>query len=242
MASEVDARASADDPGHAASARRGHRVLLLTVLLVATAVVLLVKVVGPLHELAAPRQIPWWVLIPAFCAAEVFVVHLQFRRDAHSFSLSELPLVAGFFFAPPVVVVLSMVAGTALALSVHRRQSPLKLAFNLANFTVANSVVAVLFMHLVNHHDPLSAMSFLGVLGAILAGGVLQSLVILAAISLSEGRIDRAGIASTFGFTQAATIVNTCLALIGVRLVWENPGEIWLLAIPTVGVFVAYRF
>ncbi len=143
----------------------------------------------------------------------MFVVHIQFRRDAQSFSLSELPLVVGFFFAPPLTVLLAMVAGTALALTIHRRQSPLKLAFNLANFTVANSVVAVLFMHLVNHHDPLSTLSFLGVLVAVLAGGIVQSLVILTAISFSEGRIDRAGIATTFGFTQAATVVNTCLAL-----------------------------
>jgi diguanylate cyclase (GGDEF)-like protein len=127
-------------------------------------------------------------------------------------------------------------------LSIHRRQSPLKLAFNLANFTVANSVVAVLFMHLVNHHDPLSTLSFLGVMVAVLAGGIVQSLVILTAISFSEGRIDRVGIASTFGFTQAATVVNTCLALIGVRIVWQNPTELWLLAIPTLGVFIAYRF
>ena len=242
MTSEVDGPAAAGVSGPAASSRRGHRVHLLTIVLVAAAALLLFKVVGPLHAIPAPRQIPWWVLIPSFCAAEVFVVHIQFRRDAHSFSLSELPLVAGFFFAPPVVVVLAMVAGTALALSAHRRQSPLKLAFNLANFTVANSVVAVLFMHLVNHQDPLSALSFAGVLVAIVAGGVLQSLVILAAISFSEGRIDLAGILSTFGFAQAATVVNTCLALIGVRILWENPGEIWLLAIPTAGVFIAYRF
>jgi diguanylate cyclase (GGDEF)-like protein len=242
MTKEVEDPASADAPGLATSGRRGHRVHLLTIVLVAMAVFLLIDVVAPLRAIPAPRQIPWWVLIPLFCAAEVFVVHIQFRRDAQSFSLSELPLVVGFFFAPPLVVLLSMVAGTALALSIHRRQSPLKLAFNLANFTVANSVVAVLFMHLVDHHDALSATSFLGVLIAILAGGVVQSLVILTAISFSEGRIDRAGIASTFGFTQAATVVNTCLALIGVRIVWENPSEIWLLAIPTVGVFIAYRF
>jgi len=242
MTKEADSPASAADQGRADSRSRGHRVQLLTVVLVATAVFLLVEVVAHLHAIPAPRQIPWWILIPLFCAAEVFVVHIQFRRDAHSFSLSELPLVVGFFFAPPLVVVLSMVAGTALALSIHRRQSPLKLAFNLANFTVANSVVGVLFMHLVNHHDPLSALSFLGVLVAIVAGGVLQSLVILIAISFSEDRLDAAGIASTFGFAQAATVVNTCLALIGVRIVWENPAEIWLLAIPTVGVFIAYRF
>jgi diguanylate cyclase (GGDEF)-like protein len=242
MTGAVDDHTSAGDPELASSGRRGHRVHFLTFVLVVAAVFLMSEVVAPLHGLAAPHEIPWWVLIPLFCAAEVFVVHIQFRRDAQSFSLSELPLVIGFFFAPPLVVVLSMIAGTALALTIHRRQSPLKLAFNLANFTVANSVAALLFVNLVDRSDPLSALSFLGVLVAILAGGVIQSLVILAAISFSEGRIDRAGIASTFGFAQAATMVNTCLALIGVRIVWENPAEIWLLAIPTVGVFIAYRF
>jgi diguanylate cyclase (GGDEF)-like protein len=242
MAKEVERPGSSGDPGPATSSRRGHRVHLLTIVLVALAIVLLVKVVAPLHGIPAPRQVPWWVLIPLFAAAEVFVVHIQFRRDAQSFSLSELPLVVGFFFAPPLIVLLSMVAGTAFALLIHRRQSPLKLAFNLANFTVANSVVAVLFMHLVDHHDALSALSFLGVLVAVLAGGVVQSLVILTAISFSEGRVDRVGIASTFGFTQAATVINTCLALIGVRIVWQNPSELWLLAVPTVGVFIAYRF
>jgi diguanylate cyclase (GGDEF)-like protein len=242
MAKEVERRGSSGDPGPATSSRRGHRVHLLTIVLVATAIILLVKVVAPLHGIPAPRQVPWWVLIPLFSAAEVFVVHIQFRRDAQSFSLSELPLVVGFFFAPPLIVLLSMVAGTAFALLIHRRQSPLKLAFNLANFTVANSVVAVLFMHLVDHHDALSAISFLGVMVAVLTGGVVQSFVILTAISLSEGRIDRVGIATTFGFTQAATVINTCLALIGVRIVWQNPSELWLLAVPTVGVFIAYRF
>src|SRR5580704_5837152 len=170
MTGKVEAPPSGGDPALGTSARRGHRVHLLTLVLVVTAVFLLVEVVGRLHELPAPREIPWWVLIPLFCAAEVFVVHIQFRRDAQSFSLSELPLVVGFFFAPPLVVVLSMVAGTALALSIHRRQSPLKLAFNLANFTVANSVAAVLFVSLVNRNDPLSALSFLGVLVAVIGG------------------------------------------------------------------------
>jgi diguanylate cyclase (GGDEF)-like protein len=242
MTTEVAASAHPGDAAHTTSGRRGHRVQLLTIVLVATAVFLLVEIVAHLHPIPAPRQIPWWILIPLFSAAEVFVVHIQFRRDAHSFSLSELPLVVGFFFAPPLVVVLSMVAGTAIALSLHRRQSPLKLAFNLANFTVANSVVGLLFMRLVNHHDPLSLLSFLGVVVAVVAGSMLQSLVILMAISFSEGRLDSAGILATFGFAQAATVVNTCLALIGVRIVWQNPAELWLLVVPTVGVFVAYRF
>jgi len=243
MTTEAGGAGSAGGAAAAAPGRRrGHRVHLLTVVLVATAVVLLVKVVGPLQGVTAPGQIPWWVLMPLFCAAEVFVVHIQFRRDAQSFSLSELPLIVGLFFASPLVVVLCNIAGTAVALAFYRRQSPLKLAFNLANFAVANSVAALLFVHLVDHHDPLSTTSFLGVLVAILVAGVLQSAVILTAISFSEGHLDPAGVASTFGFALAATGVNTCLALLGVRLIWYNVYELWLLAVPTIGVFVAYRF
>ena len=101
MTSKVEDAASAGDPGPTTSARRGHRVHLLTLVLVVTAGFLLVEVVGRLHELPAPRQIPWWVLIPLFCAAEVFVVHIQFRRDAHSVSLNEIPLVLALAFATP---------------------------------------------------------------------------------------------------------------------------------------------
>ncbi len=30
-------------------------------------------------------ELSWWWLIPAFLAGEVFLVHLHFRRDNHSF-------------------------------------------------------------------------------------------------------------------------------------------------------------
>ncbi len=41
-------------------------------------------------------QVSFWILLVAFAAAERFVVHVHFRRSAHSMSLGEIPLV----FAP----------------------------------------------------------------------------------------------------------------------------------------------
>jgi diguanylate cyclase (GGDEF)-like protein len=230
------------DKPSAPARRRSHRVHFLTLVLALVAAGLVVGVVAPSSGLRAPRSLPWWVLAPLFCAAEVFVVHIQFRRDAHSFSLSELPLITGLFFAPPLVVILSAIGGASAALVVHRRQSPLKLIFNLANFTVGNSLAATVFVHLVDRGDPLGNTSFLAVLAAVLVAGFLQSFVILAAISFSEGHLDPAGITATFGFALAATVVNTCLALIGVWIIWHDPVELWLLMVPTVGVLIAYRF
>src|SRR5438445_5213634 len=231
-----------DGEAQATSWRGRARVQLLVVSLLLPSIWLMVYAVAPLHPLNAPRLVPWWALTPIFCLAEIGVVHIQFRREAHSFSLSELPLVAGLFFTPPLAVVLSMMGGTAAALVLHRRQSPLKLAFNLANFALGSSVAMTVFYHLVNRHDPLGNQSSFAAMGALLAAGVLQSMGILAAISLSEGRVDASGVASTFGFALAATVVNSCLALIGVHIICLHPAQSWLLLIPTMGVLIAYRF
>ena len=51
------------------------------------------------------------MLAAGFCACEVAVVHYDFRRQAHSFSLFELPLSFGLFFAAPSDVVLATVVG-----------------------------------------------------------------------------------------------------------------------------------
>src|SRR3954463_15986766 len=35
-------------------------------------------------------HLPWWMIAVAWVVAETCVVHLQFRRSAHSFSLADL--------------------------------------------------------------------------------------------------------------------------------------------------------
>src|ERR1700758_5256705 len=76
---QVNSQPLADGRAHAApvrrTRRRGYRVHLLTVVLTAIAGLLIGLVVTPLHGLAAPRGIPWWMLVPLFGAAEIFVVH-----------------------------------------------------------------------------------------------------------------------------------------------------------------------
>ncbi|HEV8179115.1 MAG TPA: hypothetical protein VGP54_02295, partial [Gaiellaceae bacterium] len=44
-------------------------------------------------------HLAWWALALAFYLAEVFVVHLQFRKQAHTLSLTEIGLVLGLLLA-----------------------------------------------------------------------------------------------------------------------------------------------
>src|SRR4051795_10762635 len=69
-----------------------------------------------LPALAGPFHVWWPLLALAFAGTEVWVVHVHFRRDAHSFSLSEVPLVLGLFFTSPLGLVLAQLTGAAIAL------------------------------------------------------------------------------------------------------------------------------
>ena len=66
--------------------------------------------------------LPWVLWAAAFAVSEVLVVHVQWQREAHTFSVSDLVLAAGLVLAVPHDLVLAQVVGTGAALVVHRRQ------------------------------------------------------------------------------------------------------------------------
>ena len=113
------------------------RVWLLNLGIGSLATSLFVLFVMPMQARRSHRAMPWLALAALFYAAEILVVHFQFRREIHTFSLSEIPFVLGLLFATPVEFVLANVIGAALALVIHRRQAPIKLAFNVAQFALA---------------------------------------------------------------------------------------------------------
>ena len=86
--------------------------------------------------------LPWWALAVAFIGTESVVMHIQARREAQTISLSELPLIVGLCFAPPLHLLLGRLAGSALVFVAIRRSTVLKTGFNLA-LVGAETVVAL---------------------------------------------------------------------------------------------------
>src|SRR3954451_12439301 len=89
-------------PDHALPVRRrvspAVAVSVYGLALAALAAVLFLTGVKGTAPLSDPH-LPWWVIAVAWAVAEACVVHLQFRRSAHSFSLADLPFVFGLLFA-----------------------------------------------------------------------------------------------------------------------------------------------
>jgi diguanylate cyclase (GGDEF)-like protein len=216
------------------------RVHLLTAGLLTVGAVLYGTVVRSLPAAPAPVHLPWPVLAAGFAATTVFAVHLEFRRHAHSFALSELPLVTGLYLLAPPELVLARMVGSAAALILHRRQAPTKLAFNLALFLLETCLAVTVFQGLRGGH-PLAPRGWAAALLAALTVDLVSALVIAAAISLYEGASQWRMLLEVAATGAVAAVANTSLALVAVlTLVADLRAAGLLLAVAAV-LLLAYR-
>jgi hypothetical protein len=175
---------------------------------------------------AQPALLPWYVLVLMFYAAEVAVVHIQFRREVHTFSLSEIPFVIGLFFATPVDFVLANVIGAFGALLIHRRQAPHQA--RLQHQPVRPRCRA--------GRDPLPPMrgasltmtstEWFAALGATAAMNVIGIATIAAAIGLSEGRLEVPKLAAGRRFGLMVGMTNAVVVLAAITFLWNDPGAV----------------
>ena len=95
-----------------------------------------------------------WILLVAFAAAERFVVHVHFRRSAHSMSLGEIPLVFALVFAAGHDVIL---AGAHRAPARPRAPPPpaRRSAWpsTSAQFLLGNCIAVIVFHAVAGAHD-----------------------------------------------------------------------------------------
>jgi diguanylate cyclase (GGDEF)-like protein len=197
------------------------------------------KDLGPI---AAPFEMPWWALVIGFAAAEIFVIHLDRGPQTHTFSLVEIPLVVGLFFASPLAVVSARLVGGGAALGLHRRQPPLKLAFNVSLFALETSVAVMAFRMLAGPHASIEPGSWLPTLVACFALNLVGAVGVSLAISATSGRVTKSAIRPLLPETTLLwPLANTSVALCIAVLLWFEPlGALLMVFIATV-VVLAYR-
>jgi diguanylate cyclase (GGDEF)-like protein len=192
-----------------------------------------------------------WVLVVAvlYAAAETFVVRLHLGRSAHSFSMTEVPLILGLFFLDPPTFLAARLVGAGLALVIGRRQRPVKLAFNLSQFMLS-SVVALAVFRLPAMGPPVDLLSgpqvlgpayWLGALLATWAEGLVGVVAVSVAMSLAEGSSQLRRIPDMLASGTIVGMTNASLVLLALTVLAVNPLAAGLVAIPLVTAFLAYR-
>lgn len=194
-----------------------------------------------LRTLVVPLDIPWVAVAILFGAAEIFVVHLPFKKDAHSLTMSDIPLVLGLFFLTPQELVLSQVVGATVALLFIVKQPPIKAAFNIAQFALNATIAAFVFHTLLEFVDLRHPAGWATALAATCAASLVGIFATYAVISVSEGTLDWRQLPRSILFGISATFVNTSLGLVTVAVLWTSPEWSWLMLAPGAALVWAYK-
>ena len=214
---------------------------LFTIAVAAAAVAVFVAFIIPAPAYDPEAVLPWPLFAVAFALAEVAVVHLMIRNQAISFSLSEIPLVVGFYFAAPSSLIVAQLVGSGVALVLHRRQPPLKIVFNLAIFSLGSSLAILAFRQIaaIAPEDLLVwwIASFVGAVTVVVVSAVAIAIV----ISVSARRVETGALGRGIALGALTAFVNTSIALVAVVFLRDQPSEIWLLVAPAVVGLLGYR-
>jgi diguanylate cyclase (GGDEF)-like protein len=186
----------------------------------------------------------WYWLALAFYLAEVLVVHLQFRKQAHTLSLTEIGLTLGLLLGAPSSLLIGQLVGTLVALVVNRRRSQLrqlaKFAFNLAELPLCSGIALLVFRSLAATNDSAPHLWVL-VLVACAVAHVVGMLLVSTVIAIAEERfqapqLGRTILTSTFGALATASLGLAVVTLLDVR-----PLAVLLLVVPVLACVAAFR-
>jgi signal transduction histidine kinase len=156
--------------------------------------------------------------------------------------MSEIPLVIGLIFFPPVTVIVAQVIGVGAALTIHRRQSVVRIGFNIGQFAAQTAVAALVFHGaLALGTDPLGPIGWAALLLGAFMALILADLLINTAIRLSGGSLAPDEILRAVAFGAAGSVANVCLAIVMVVVLVTSPTALALAAGIPFAVFLAYR-
>jgi diguanylate cyclase (GGDEF)-like protein len=215
------------------------RVLAIAGVMAAVAAVIQMLALGP----AVPSgglAVPWWGLAAGFAATELFVIHLHMRSNAHSVSMSEIPLMLGLALSAPGGLIAGRLLGAGVARAIRRRQPAYRVAFNLALFYFETVVALAVYRGVLAGRSPVSVAGLGAGLVALVTAMIVSAGCVTVAITLDQP--DREAVQVVRSMVSGL-VISFVSALIGVSLAvaWREPLALTGIGVLAVGVFGALR-
>ena len=177
---------------------------------------------------------PWWllgVLTVSFAVAERSIFRFIFRRQALAFSLSEIPLALSLVYLPPGQAMLARVVGAMAVILIIRRPPASKVAFNAGMLLFEVAVAVLVFRGFIDVWGDSSSHYVVAAIVALIACGVVSSIMVSLAISQFEGRLLNR-ITSELRVAWWLFLVNSTLAGMVLALALLSPYLVLLAVVP----------
>jgi diguanylate cyclase (GGDEF)-like protein len=197
-----------------------------------------------LHRVPAPvaaRFAPAVVLAALVVLAELCTVHVHIRRETHTVSLREIPLVIALLTVSPLTCLATYLAGSALALVVRTRLPLIKFAFNVSMLVLDVALAGVVFRLVAGDAHLQDPQVWLAAIAAAVVIDVVGGLLVGLAIWLFQGEYDGRQVGWLTLTGALAAVANASFALVAVLLASVAPAATALLAGIGAMMFAAYR-
>jgi diguanylate cyclase (GGDEF)-like protein len=185
--------------------------LLSSGLAVAAVIVTLRAGSGPILALHLPVTLVVPVLGGLFLFAEQFLMNVEFRRQAHSFTLAGVPLVLGVLFVSPETFVLVRVIASLIAFAWQRVRAA-RVFYNSAAYAFEAAADATIVHILLGPRhilDPWTAVVLILVLVAV---DQLMSVLVLVLIRLHNGPLSRRDVLDVLAPAVVLSLVTSVFA------------------------------
>lgn len=221
--------------------RAVYAVAALNVVMVLVAGVGLLSFAGRWEALAPNRLTPWWVVVALTVGGELMAVHVENRRSAHTVTVKELPMVVGLAVLGPVAYVTSQVVGAALGLLVDRRQSTLKLSFNLSKACLEGVIAVLVYRAVLGSSSVTSVRGWFAAMVVVLTVDLVAALAVTGVIWLHDGELDLSVVADALRHGLLTTVSNAATAVVALVLLETRPSVAPLLLVFYAVLFLSYR-
>jgi diguanylate cyclase (GGDEF)-like protein len=192
---------------------------------------------APLSGRFAPA---WWLFVPAFLLAQHLSVDFEFRKEAHSVHLTQLPATFGILFLSPFAHITARLIGTAIDSLALRRESPVKAAFNLSLGAVDVALSTAVVRAIAGHADH-GARTWLALLAGLLVAETTSNVAVSVVMRLVGARISLRQVLEPMTFAVASTLLVTGIAIVALSAVLGDPASLPVIALLAAGLTMAYR-
>ncbi|HVF06825.1 MAG TPA: SpoIIE family protein phosphatase [Frankiaceae bacterium] len=229
----------------APAARRSPRALVAYVAVLA-AVAVVAAVAAARYDVDPPGDVHWAAL-PALglliAAAEAMIVRVRYGDEVDGVNLVESAMAPLLFAFPGGTVVLT-VALAQLAVHVAKRQPPIKLVFNVAQWTLAAAAAAAVVRRVASG-EGITETNVAAVGAALVAVWVVNNVALVTVFAVAERRGPRAVVREMFPVVLPGAVggwfVNAILGLLYLLAFSAHPAAVVLFPMPLLLLHFAYR-
>ncbi len=174
-------------------------------------------------------------IILCVAVSELLVTDMVAQTGSHSFSVSDLPLVAAVLLLPPRLSVATMTIGLGAILKFYRNLPSLRLVFNVAQTMLSVSVGIVVARWALDSSGMETTKTWATAILAVLVSSAVGSIAVDVAVTICDGNTHMSEMGLALAYALASALASASL---GVLVIWAARVDwtVLVLVVPPIGV------